>query len=167
MSPVRFSGRAMMSLILAAISAGVVLTAMKWPFKAALFPVIIGTVVFLLSLTALMLILAGKGGSSGKEAGVDFQFSDEVDQATATRRTLEAFAWIVGFFLLILFFGFPIAIALFVFLYLKFQGREKWRISIAVTLFSWFFFWGLFVWLLDTSLHDGLVQEGLKSLGIL
>ena len=166
MSQIRFSGRSIMSLILALLSAGVVLTALNWQFKAALFPVSIGSVVFALSLLALALTLTGRGGGPGKGAAVDFQLTEEVDKATATRRTLEAFAWIAGFFLLILFFGFSIAVALFVFLYSKFQGRESWRVSIAMTVFSWIFFWGLFVWLLDTPTGDGLVQQGLKLLGI-
>ncbi|OGP69201.1 MAG: hypothetical protein A2170_09565 [Deltaproteobacteria bacterium RBG_13_53_10] len=166
MSQIRCSGRSVMSLILAVLSAAVVLTALKWPFKAALFPVSIGSVVFFLSLLALALTLTGRGESSGKEAAVDFQLTDEVDKATATRRTLEAFAWIAGFFLLILLFGFSIAVALFVFLYSKFQGRERWRVSIALTVFSWIFFWGLFVWLLDTPIEDGLVQQGLKLLRV-
>ena len=84
----------------------------------------------------------------------------------AARRTLVAFAWIVGFFLLILFFGFPIAVILFVFLYLKFQGRENWSVTIAMTLISAVFFWGLFVWLLDTYLQEGLLQRGLRLIGI-
>jgi Tripartite tricarboxylate transporter TctB family len=166
MSQMRFSGRFIMSLTLTAISLTVVLIAMQWPFKAALFPVSIGIAVFSLSLATSILILTGKGGSSGKRAAVDFQLSDDVDEATATRRTLGAFAWIIGFLLLIILLGFSISIPLFVFLYAKFQGREKWWVSIALTFFSWFFFWGLFVWLLDIGLQDGLIQQGLKLLGI-
>jgi hypothetical protein len=165
MSQIRFSGRAVMSLILTVVSVVVVIIATKWPWKAALFPVSIGIAVFILWLIALILILAGKG-DSGKKGAVDFQLSSEVDAETATRRTLVAFAWIVGFFLLILFFGFPIAVVLFVFLYLKFQGKEKWSVTLLMTLFSAAFFWGLFVWILDTLLPEGLVFQGLRSLGI-
>ena len=165
MSRVRFSGRAVMSLILMAVSVVVVLIGTKWPWKAALFPVSIGIAVFILSLIALILILTGKGGSE-KKAAVDFQLSTEVDDQTAARRTLAAFAWIVGFFFLILFFGFPIAVVLFVFLYLKFQGKEKWSVVITMTLVSAIFFWGLFVWILDTYLQEGLLQQGLRLLGI-
>ena len=57
---------------------------------------------------------------------MDFKLSEDVDKATAARRTLLTFGWIFGFFILILFFGFTIAIPLFVFLYLKIQGKEKW-----------------------------------------
>jgi hypothetical protein len=165
MSRVRFSGRAVMSLILMVVSVGVFFIATKWPWKAALFPVTIGVAVFILSVIALILILAGKG-DSGKKGAIDFQLSEEVDQRTASRRTLAAFAWIIGFFVLILFLGFPIAIILFVFLYLKFQGNEKWSVSIIMTLVSVAFFWGLFVWILDTLLPEGLAFQGLRLLGI-
>ncbi len=165
MSRIRFSGRAVMSLILTVISVVVVLLATKWPWKAALFPVTIGIAVFILSVIALILILAGKGDSGKKEA-FEFQLSSEVDAETATRRTIVAFGWIIGFFLFIYIFGFPIAVILFVFLYLKFQGKEGWGVVITMTLVSALFFWGLFVWILDTILPEGLAFQGLRMLGI-
>ena len=81
MSRVRFSGRAVMSLILMAVSVMVFFIATKWPWTAALFPVSIGVAVFILSVIALILILAGKG-DSGKRGAIDFQLSEEVDQKT-------------------------------------------------------------------------------------
>ena len=164
MSRIRYSGRHVMSFCLAAISVGVVITALKWPFKTALFPVIIGASVFFLSLAELLMSLFEKEGAA-KQSAMDFKLSEDVDKAVAVRRTGLTFGWIFAFFILILFFGFNIAVPLFVLLYLKIQGRERWPISIILTVGSWFFFWGLFVWLLDTPMPDGWIVAILKAIG--
>ncbi len=97
---------------------------------------------------------------------MDFKLSEEVDPAVARRRTWTAFGWIIGFFFLIVLFGFNIGIPLFVFLYIKWHGGEKWLISILMTVGSWIFFWGLFIWLLDTPMPEGWVFRWLYALGI-
>jgi hypothetical protein len=162
----KFKGRTWMSLFLAAISAGVVITALKWPFKTALFPVIIGTPVFLMALLDLLVNVSGGKDRATKHATFDFKLSEDVDPAVALRRTLVTFAWIIGFFLLILFLGFPIAVPLLVFSYLKFQGKEGWGISLGLTVLTWGFFYGLFVWLLHVPFSEGYLLRGMGlSLG--
>lgn len=108
MSQLKFSGRVVICLTLTAVSVVAVFVARKWPTQTALFPTIAGTAVFFLSLLTLILILTGKGESHGKEGAVDRELSDDVDEATARKRTLEAFAWVIGFFVLILFSAFPL-----------------------------------------------------------
>jgi len=157
------NGRLLVTLALTILSGWVVVSAVRWPFKAALFPVSIGALVFLLSLTALILILTGKDGSPEDQGGVDTELSDEIiDRRRETAKTWQAFGWVVGFCLAILFFGFYVAVPLFVFLYTKVQGKETWRISVVMTLLSGFFFWAIFVWLLDLPLRQGLVQQWLR-----
>ena len=95
---------------------------------------------------------------------MDFQLSDDIDPAIANRRTLLAFGWVLGFFLLILLFGFTFAVPLVVFLFLKVQARERWGISLFLTGSSLVFFFGLFVWLLNIPFAEGWIVEGLKSL---
>lgn len=167
MSLGRLGGSGVMSLIVAFVCIAAILMARDWPFEAALFPVGIGLAVLILDLAALILILTGKGKKSGIQVASDFSLTtDENGEAKTTRRTLVAFAWIVGFFLIILLFGFKLAPLIFVFFYSKFQGREKWGISIALACVSWVFFWGLFIWLLDTSMEEGLIFRALHAIGI-
>ena len=161
----RYSGAHLMSLCLMVISAGVVITALKWPFRAALFPVIIGISVFFMAIAELLLNLFGKKEMVVKEAAVDFSLSEGMDKALEIRRTLVIFAWIVGFFGLIIFFGFTIAVPLFVFLYLKLQGKEGWGISLIFSVSAWVFFYGLFIWLLNTPFQEGWVVEILRKVG--
>lgn len=163
----RFSGKHLMSLGLMVISAGVVITALKWPLRAALFPIIIGVSVFFMAIAELLLSLFGKKEMTLKEAAVDFSLSEGMDQALEIRRTLVIFSWIISFFVLIIFFGFTIAVPLFVFLYLKLQGREGWGTSLILSVSAWVFFFGLFVWLLNTPFQEGWVFKGLRAIGVI
>jgi hypothetical protein len=51
--------------------------------------------------------------------------------------------------------GFPIAVPLFVLLYLRLQGREGWIVSLAMTAAVWGVFYGLFNRLLHLPFPAG------------
>ena len=155
-----------MNVSMIVISAWVVISALKWPLKTALFPLVISISVLLMTSAELLLSLFGKEEGAKKGAAIDFKFSEDIDKKVVLRRTITIFSWIVGFFFLINIFGFPIAVVLFVFLYLKIHGREKWGISLIMTFVSWFFFWGLFIWLLNTPMMEGWIFQWLRAVGI-
>jgi hypothetical protein len=162
----RLSGKLLMSLCLMAIAIGVMITAMKWPFRTALFPMIVSIFLFFGALTDFLLNLLGRKEVVSKQGTVDFQLSDDIDPEIASRRTLVAFGWIIGFFFLILLLGFSVALPLMVFLFLKVQTRERWGISLLLTGIALVFFLGLFVWLLNIPFPAGWIVEGLKRLGL-
>jgi len=144
------------------IAVGVITTAMKWPFKTALFPTIVSLFIFFGAMAEFLLNFFERKEIVTKQGAVDFQLSEDIDQALATRRTLLGFAWIIGFFLLILLFGFLIAVPIMVFLFLKVQAKERWGISLLLTGLALVFFYGLFVWLLNTPFSAGWILEGLN-----
>jgi hypothetical protein len=162
----KYRGKHLMNLCLMGIAVGVIITAMKWPFRTAFFPLMVSIFLFFGALADLLLNLFRSKEAATKQGVVDFQLSEDIDPALATRRTLLSFAWIIGFFFLILFFGFIIAVPLMVFLFLKVQAKEKWGISLLLTGLALVFFYGLFVWLLDTPFSEGWIYEGLKMLGM-
>jgi hypothetical protein len=133
-----------LSALIMVVSGYGVIAATAWPWKAALFPLVIGVPLF--SLAAAEALWTLFGAEPGTDEARDFQLSIGED---ALRRTLAAAAWICAFFAAIVLLGFPIAVPLFVFLYLKLQGHEGWTISIAITLGTWAVFYGLF----DLLLH--------------
>jgi hypothetical protein len=122
-----------------------VIAATAWPWKAALFPLVIGIPLFCLAAAEALWTLFGASPAEADEAR-DFQLSIGKD---TVRRTLVASGWILAFFAAIVLLGFPIAIPLFVFLYLKLQGREGWVLSSVMTAAVWGVFYGLF----DLLLH--------------
>jgi hypothetical protein len=136
-------------------SAWAVISATAWPWKAALFPLVIGIPVFCLAAAEVLWVLFG---STPQEQAMDFQLSTHLPPKTMLQRTLVSVGWIAGFFAAIVLVGFLIAVPLFVFLYLKVQGREGWVFSSVFTLVVWVFFYGLFDQLLHLPFPDGWIQ---------
>lgn len=147
-----------LSLVVAGASLYALYASLAWPYRTALFPRVIGIPLFILAMTEMALSL-NVGRSERQGHAVDFQFSTDIDPALARRRTLLIFSWILGFLLLILLVGFPLAVPLFVFLYLKLAG-ERWLFSLVMTALSWLFIEGLF----DRLLHIPFPQGWLFSL---
>ena len=135
-----------------------IIAATAWPWKAALFPLVIGIPLFALAAAEAAWTLFGTEPASDEAR--DFQLSLGQD---TLRRTLAASGWIFAFFAAIVLLGFPIAVPLFVFLYLKLQGREGWGISIAITLGTWAVFYGLFDLLLHLPFPAGWLFEWFAS----
>jgi hypothetical protein len=157
----KIKGRAIMSLSVAIVAVIVVLMSLKWPLKTALFPVMIGIPVALMAVTEFILSLRGQ--KKAEKGGVDFKLSEDVDPQVAMRRTVVTFAWIVGFFVLIILVGFPIAVLLFLFLNLKWQAKESWPLTVILTAATSVFFYGLFIRLLDIPFYEGVI---LRALGL-
>lgn len=161
----RLSGRAIMSFCIMLVGAGVCINALAWPFKAALFPTIVGVPVLGLALVDFLYAALEKEGK--KASGIDFTFSEDVDKKLERKRTASIFLWTLGFFFFVLLVGFPIAVPLFVLAYLKLQGKEGWGVTIVTMLITWGAFYGLFVWFLNVPFMEGWVQQGLRALNIL
>jgi Tripartite tricarboxylate transporter TctB family len=134
-----------LSVLIMIVSGYGVVAATAWPLKAALFPLVIGIPLFCLAAAEALWTLFGSAPQEGGEAK-DFQLS--IGKETL-RRTFAASGWILGFFAAIVLLGFPIAVPLFVLLYLKLQAREGWVLSIVMTVAIWGVFYGLF----DLMLH--------------
>jgi len=65
--------------------------------------------------------------------------------------------WVLGFLALILLLGFPLAVPLFVFLYLRFGGREPWLLTLLLTALSWSLMEGVFDRLLHLPFAEGWI----------
>src|SRR3989304_4547971 len=98
-------GRMWISGTLMVIGAAVAITASKWPFRTALFPISIGICVFFMAIAEFFLELFGRDVSKQDERGTK---PDNVDPKTALHRTVAIFAWIFGFFVLISLLGFAV-----------------------------------------------------------
>jgi len=135
------------------------LSALAWPLKAKLFPLVIGIPLFCLAAAEALWTLFGRQGA--RQAAADFQLSTDQAPEVARRRTLVAAAWTIGFFVLIVLLGFQIAVPVLVFAYLKLQGKEGWIFTIVFTAAVWGFFYGLFDLLLHLPFPPGLLLEWL------
>jgi hypothetical protein len=144
-----------LSVAVMVLAAWGVFSAWSWPAKAALFPLVISIPLFLLGAAEVVWVLLG----SGQRAASDFKLSDHLPKDVALRRTAVAVGWILGFFAAILLFGFGVAVPLFVFAYLKLQGKAGWIFTAVFSAAVWGFFYGLFDLLLHLPFPDGWVQS--------
>jgi len=134
--------------------------AREWRLQARLYPWAIG--IPMLALSVIHFVRELKGGNDRPSTRppatpVDFQFTQGMDSAVARRRAINIFSWIFGFFAGIWLFGFVVAVPGLVFLYLKVQSREGWRLSLALTGAAWLVLWGLFDRLLRLPFPDGAI----------
>jgi hypothetical protein len=132
-----------------------VYAASGWPWKAALFPIVIGIPVFCLAAAEVMWSLLGRASS---DPAMDYQMSSDLPAPVVARRTAVAVAWLVGFFAAIALAGFPAAVPLFVFVFLVLQGRERLLFSVIFSALVWAVFHVLFVRLLTIPFPAGLLQ---------
>ena len=136
-----------------ALAAGIMLVAgyavfaaKGWPWKAALFPLAIGIPLCCLAAVEVLWTLAGK---------------KELAEEPAQRGVARSWVWMLAFLALIVLLGFPIAVAVFVFLYLKVQAKEGWLFSLVFTAAIWGAFYGLFDGLLHLPFPAGWLLEWL------
>jgi hypothetical protein len=135
-----------------------VISALAWPLKTALFPLVISIPLFCLA--AIEAFNVWRDGARSVPAK-GFQRPSEEVPSGARARTLRAAGWIVGFFLAIGLFGFLVAVPLFLFAYLKLEAREGWLFSLVFTGVVWAVFYGLFDQLLHLPFGGGLLLSWL------
>ena len=155
---VRRSGRVFFSGAVALLAAWALAETVGWPIKTALYPRAIGIPLLVLATVETLLSLR-RNGEADAGAAMDFALSEEVPPDVAARRTAAIVAWMGGFFLAVILIGFPRAIPLFVFAYLKGQAKEAWIISILLPTLAWLGFDLLFVRLLHVPFAEGLLWQ--------
>lgn len=114
-----------------------------WNVRAGLFPWSIGGFGFVLSsLYAVQQILAARRQPPWVAAW-------SARDREVLWRVAAIFSWILGYFLTIWLLGFLLATPLLTFAYLKFTAREKWHISLIVSIIAF----GVLFFLFDRTLH--------------
>ena len=148
--------RCALSLATACVAGYALYASWSWPFRTALFPRVLALPILLLALIELALSVWGSEKERDSHA-VDFQLTDTVEPALARKRTIAIIIWTLGFLALILLVGFPLAVPIFVFAYLKIAGGEPWTLTLALTAISWLSMEGLFNRLLHLPFPEGLI----------
>lgn len=143
------------SLSLVVILAWALWRSMDFGYRAGLFPWAIGFPVLALAIVQLGMELTGKTRFSGIGAA---DIGADIPTEVVRRRTARIIAWIFAFYLAIWLLGFALAIPVTMFLYLKVEGREKWPITIILTLVAWGFFYGVFDYGLSVPFPDPVIR---------
>jgi TctA family transporter len=148
------------------IAAWVLYQAWDWPFRTAVFPLGIGSVLGLCSLAKLMADarrhLAAPVAAAPPVTAEQANESENADPpdvfATASKREwLTAIAWMASFFLLLWLVGALIAVPLFAVAYLISAARSRIVLAGVYALASWLFIYGLFDRVLRIPLPAGIL----------
>jgi TctA family transporter len=158
---VRLSAATVFTLVVIAILALALWQSRNFGFRAGLCPWVIGIPTLILAVAQLGRDLYGK--KKKKELYPGEIPETEVSPEDTKQRTISIILWTIGFFVAIWLLGFSYAVPLTILLYLKLAGHERWPLSIAVTFFSWLFYWGLFERMLNVPFPEGLLIELIKG----
>jgi Tripartite tricarboxylate transporter TctB family len=155
----RYSPRMLFTLGILIVSGYAVITSSAWPLTMSLFPWIVGIPVFILSLIQLGMEIYRSRSAGGlqKEDTGDLQVDLSMSGRVVAIRAGRFFGWLLGFFFCVWILGFFIAVPLYTFLYLKYEAKESWILSIALTVATFIFFAGLFDQILHLAWTEPLI----------
>ncbi len=155
-APLRFRLRAPAAFtfgILLLVLGGVV-TARGWPDQARLFPLVIGLSAVLMCAAQLALDLF-RGPSDARV--MDLEAERGVPGHLIVRRAADTFGWIVGLLTSIWVMGFLLSVPLFMWLYLVFRARARWRLCLGYTAAALGVLLGVFHYALHIPWPQGMV----------
>jgi len=133
---------------------------LTFDFRTGFFPWAIGFPVLGFTIAQLIFNITGRG--RGNFVDPSGEGGSELSMEVVNRRTLNIGLWVIGYFVAIWLLGFSIGIPLCAFLQLKWGSREKWRISIILTVFVWAFIYCIFDRILHVPFPPGQLLLWLK-----
>ena len=140
---------------IAALAAGALWESRGFGFTAGLFPWAVGAPVLAMASALLLLEIFRKQPAAAAQS--------EMPPATALRRTLAIFGWIIGYMAALWLLGFAIGGTLCTFLSLKLGSQERWPVTLAFTAGVWTLIDSLFVRALHLPFPPG---QALVWLGV-
>lgn len=159
----QFGAAALFTVVIAILLTLALWQSRNFGYRAGLFPWVIGTPTLILALGQLARDVYGKKKKKIAGLAESVETHIEIAPEIVRQRTLAILLWTIGFFVAIWLLGFSYAVPLTLLLYLKFGGNEKWPMTIAVTFFTWLFYWSLFERLLNVPFPEGLLIELIKG----
>jgi hypothetical protein len=141
---------------MALLAGWALLQTLDWPIKTALYPRAVGIPLLVLAVAETVLSLRRNDEPDAREA-IDTVVSTDVPAHTASRRTAAIAGWMIGFYVAIVLVGFPRAVPVFVFAYLRLYAKESWILSLVLAAVAWLGFILLFIRLLHLPFADGVL----------
>jgi hypothetical protein len=137
-------------IIFTSIVGAVMLTALyvakDWPIRASIIILLLGGIGVILVLIQFIFDLKDLRSENSKVLRPTYEV--QAIEHQGRWGSLEIWAWLWGLFLAIHLIGFPIALPLFVFSYVKLYGGG-WMTALLLTGLTWGFLYGLYDYLLS------------------
>jgi hypothetical protein len=125
---------------------GALFVATDWPVRASIIILLLGGVGVILVAVQLVLDLQALRSEHAEVARPAFEV--QAIEHQGRWGSLEIWAWLWGLFFAIHLIGFPVALPVFVFLYVKFYGGG-WLTSLLLTAVTWLFLYIIYDHLLS------------------
>jgi hypothetical protein len=127
-----------------------------WPALAAIYPRVVAAPLLILAVAETW--LSARSHLAANDVAVP-DLAPVADAPLEVQRRAAAlvFAWMVGFVVAIEALGFPLALPLFVFGYLRAYAPVSWAASLVLPAVAWAAFHGLFIRLLHLPFPPGFV----------
>jgi hypothetical protein len=153
------------SLVLLCLVGAALISSFSYNLKTRLVPMIVGSISVVLSLV----IVAGELFPRFRQVfEVDLFARDNMGASEHTQAKWDekkgliiAVSWLVVFAILLFLVGFNISIPIWVLVYVRFFGKQKWSLSLAVAAMLWVFIYGLFHLVMDYTLFEGVLFGGI------
>ena len=120
---------------------GALFVAKDWPIRASIIIILLGSIGVILALMQLRLDFRAARAEDAKILRPTFEV--QAIEHQGRWGSLEIWAWLWGLFFAIHLIGFPIALPLFVFLYVKLYGGS-WLTAVLLTAITWGFLYGIY-----------------------
>jgi putative tricarboxylic transport membrane protein len=141
------------TLFIGIVMAAALWFAREWPIRASIGVLVLGSLGVVLAIWQFAL--------DARKSDLPVERS-QFEMPLAERETkwgnVEIWGWIVGFYLLIVTIGFPVAVPLFVLVYSKLYGAG-WALSTMLSAIAWGFVYGIFEKILHVPWPTPLLQS--------
>jgi putative tricarboxylic transport membrane protein len=128
------------------VMAAALFVATDWPIRASIIILLLGAVGIFLAVTQLAADLRALRGGGPKTIQPTFEV--QAIEHQGRWGSLEIWAWLWGLFFAIHLIGFPIALPLFVFLYVKVYGGSWWT-TILLSAGTWIVIYTIYDYVLS------------------
>ncbi len=153
-----FDGRLLTTVVMFTIFASMSLLALGFPAKAGFMPLLVGVPGTILCFAQIILDLR-RDKSAEIEAEKDAE-PEETDETAKSELTM--FMWLGAYTIGLLGFGFIIGGPILVFLYVRYCNRDSIRTALISGLGTLAVLYGIFIWLLELTLFEGLILRALS-----
>ncbi len=151
----KLKGEALFSMILFLVFISAFVFSLEWPDKARMYPLILTSGGILFSGWLVYNGFRGKDSQKGKPASLKSKIKKKKE--VNVRMEFNMVGWLAGFIATILVVGFWVAIAVFIPLFMRVYGHEKWKFIGLFTVVAWSSIFLVFSQVMDVSLFGGVL----------
>jgi hypothetical protein len=157
-----FTEKQIPHLIILAVAVVFLILTAGWPYETYLFPRLICSVVILTVLLSLFSEMREqkKSGTDQRDA---WQSGSMSEGTSFVRMVGAVVAWLFLYLAAIWLVGYEYASVVFIFCFMKFQGKQTWMVSTLAAVVALAFVMLVFGWGLGIKWPDGLLQATLKQ----